>query len=419
MSFPGERRHPSRMCFVFLVCLVARPAATGQTVDEPLVRTRIQGQSIFGLTGRWLSFEHSELHPVRAWAGIVTDRSGGPAVDLILRRHAAWLRTQLRPVQTGSAAMLPPDEWEARRRHGGVLRPQYFDGVLLEFPETEADERRYCWMIDYDMDGQLHDESLCLVRPLLTPDSPPTIPEDQPNRAVLRLEIELQSGSPWPRTRWSPAGELDSATAVNNGREHAAEDPPPSKLRLSKLIAAATDLPALVAELHEVDNIRTRKQQLELVVLAADRVIRFIDENHAQDQNRLQLADALYRKGRALGYMELPDVVAVTPVKDPAALNLRFENNFARLDSVVDTTAPEYILLRIRRERRRDHRGTALDLVDLYRRTHSNPVWYYKKRFDLLTELGAAGPAHQAAAEMWLKAEMPGRPAPVPFLDPD
>ncbi|MEQ9410382.1 MAG: hypothetical protein RIK87_21790 [Fuerstiella sp.] len=129
--------------------------------------------------------------------------------------------------------------------------------------------------------------------------------------------------------------------------------------------------------------------------------------------SRNLLTDALYRRGRALGYMELPDVVARVPVEDPAALQRQFEATFRRLDELVDTTAPDYILLRIRRERRRGCRGLALELVDLYRTTHPRPIWHYKKRYDLLTELGADFHAHQAAAEMWFRSRHPGRLVPV------
>ena len=76
------------------------------------------------------------------------------------------------------------------------------------------------------------------------------------------------------------------------------------------------------------------------------------------------LIDALYRKGRALGYMELPEVLEKHPITDQDAHNKAFEDNFAELAKWVDTRDPKYALLHIRKERRQQRYGKALSLLN-------------------------------------------------------
>ncbi len=100
------------------------------------------------------------------------------------------------------------------------------------------------------------------------------------------------------------------------------------------------------------------------------------------------LIDTLYRKGRALGYQELPDVVAKYPIEDQAEHHRLFEAAVAELGKWVDTTKLDYFLLHIRRDRRRGDRGAALKLLNRYIRTSPPTYFYYKKRRDLYQELG-------------------------------
>ncbi len=168
------------------------------------------------------------------------------------------------------------------------------------------------------------------------------------------------------------------------------------------------DLEVLIARLHFLDLTEHRKEHLDQVVEAADAVIAKIDPKrldlvyrpHVNPEDaqaagkqkvyakeRGELIDALYRKGRALGYMELPDVLAKHPIKDPAAHNKAFEENFAELGRWVDTTETDYVLLHIRRARRLGRSGEALKLLNKQIADSAPTYWYYKKRRDVFEEL--------------------------------
>ena len=173
--------------------------------------------------------------------------------------------------------------------------------------------------------------------------------------------------------------------------------------------AEADERAAMIAELHKLDTLEDRKKHLPKVVAAADAVIATIDEDRlatelgrranpedseASDRRkkiermRDDLVDALYRKGRALGYMELPDVIAEHPIADPEQHDRDFEANFAELRKWVDTTEKDYVLLHIRRERRHKRFGNALKLLnELIAKSPSN-YWHFKKRRDIYEQLG-------------------------------
>ena len=358
-----------------------------------LIRTAIRDHAICGLTGNALKLDDSWPRPIRAWAGFVVSEDGGPALKTIQERNRAWVKQILLQQDSRTLAKDNPDlnaELNARFRHCRAIKPRFFDAVLVEFAEPLASTHRFCWIVDHDIDGNLSDEAQHFVR------GPPDVDPSDP-ALTNALFIERRNGFSFFR---------DYLVAPEDG----ANDQPqnPATINEDRPLPPLPELLAgMRATLHSLDTAATRKQHLEEVVAAADAMIAAIKPLPSGGPLHETLVDALYRKGRALGYMELPDVVPVKPVNDPVALNAQFEETFLQLDALVDSTAPEYILLRIRRERRRDRRGIALELVDTYRKTHPNPVWHFKKRFDLLTELGAKLHAHQAAADMWLHAEKP------------
>jgi tripeptidyl-peptidase-2 len=168
-------------------------------------------------------------------------------------------------------------------------------------------------------------------------------------------------------------------------------------------------LPVLLANLHQLDNVKTRKEHLPEVVAASDIVLAQIDtaelernfgtrvnpedskataQRRRLEKQRDILVDTLYRKGRALGYMELPDVIEKHPVDDPQAHDAAFEANFTALRRWVDTTETKYGLLHIRRERRKTRYGAALKLLDRYIASSAPNYWYHKKRRDTYEQLG-------------------------------
>jgi tripeptidyl-peptidase-2 len=166
--------------------------------------------------------------------------------------------------------------------------------------------------------------------------------------------------------------------------------------------------PILLAVLHRLDQEKIRKQHLSKIVAAADNVLAQIDTEklaahygtnvNTEDPEEVKLrktmaekksvlVDTLYRKGRALGYMELPDVIADHPIADPQAHDQAFEANFTELRKWVDTTDQKYFLLHVRRERRKGRYGNALKLLNKYIPSSAPNYWYIKKRRDIYEQL--------------------------------
>jgi tripeptidyl-peptidase-2 len=168
-------------------------------------------------------------------------------------------------------------------------------------------------------------------------------------------------------------------------------------------------LPVLVMRLHRLDTEDKREERLDRIVAAADAVIARIDaaklaahlgvktnpddaqaaaEHEKMTKQRDTLVDALYRKGRALGYMELPEVLEKRPLKDKAAHDKAFEATFADLRKWVDTTEASYYLLHIRRERRLGRPGKALELLSKHLPSQPLNKELFIKRGELCDELG-------------------------------
>ncbi len=198
------------------------------------------------------------------------------------------------------------------------------------------------------------------------------------------------------------------------------------KLASSLMKEQPKNISLLIARLEFLDLMEHRKEHLNKVVDAADAVITQLNPNrldllyrsriNSEDakakreqtiyaKQRKQLVDALYRKGRALGYMELPEVLAKHPIQDPKAHNKAFEDNFAELSRWVDTTESEYVLLHIRRLRRLNRNGEALKLLNKEIAQSAPNYWLYKKRRDVFKDLGW-NHAYERAAR-WLAIRFP------------
>jgi hypothetical protein len=185
-------------------------------------------------------------------------------------------------------------------------------------------------------------------------------------------------------------------------------------------------LPIHAERLAFLDHESRRKEQLSDVVAAADEILKRIDpvglrnyfaskaqpktgEERTQHQDfslqRDLLIDTLYRKGRALGYMELPDVVAKHPIADPEKHDKAFEDNFAELRKWVNTSDEEYYLLEVRRERRKGNFAKALAVLGSHLDENGPQERLYKKRRDLYESLGWE---HLAEPEsIWLRLRFP------------
>ena len=172
--------------------------------------------------------------------------------------------------------------------------------------------------------------------------------------------------------------------------------------------------PVLRTRLERLDHIDHRKQRLPEVVAAAndliatidtDKLARTLGQRGGRSADKAVLVDALYRKGRALAYMELPDVLAQHPIADKTAHDKDFDNNFKELARWVDTTEKDYVLLHIRRERRRGRPAMALKWLSKYYPGSPPNYWYVKKRRDLYLELDWSH-CHQYE-QRWLLIQFP------------
>ncbi len=197
----------------------------------------------------------------------------------------------------------------------------------------------------------------------------------------------------------------------------------------AKLLDSHEDkLPILLARLHRLDNEKRRKDHLPKVVDAADAVLAEIDTEAMQkhfgqrineddsqavkerkkfEKLRDTLTDTLYRKGRAIGYQELPDVLEKHPVKDPEALDAAFEANFKELARWVDTTEKKWDLLHIRWLRRNEQFGKALEILNRDLKDSAPDYWRLKKQRDIYEDLGWQHAANHATR--WLAIRFPER----------
>ena len=167
-------------------------------------------------------------------------------------------------------------------------------------------------------------------------------------------------------------------------------------------------LPVVVSRLHKLDDdAEKRKTQLDQVIEAADAVLAEIDQGRialaligrlvegdkeaekarkeAENLKEL-LIDTLYRRARAIGYKELPEVVAKQPIEDAEAYDKEFEAAYAALAKWVDPTDEKYFLLHLRRETRKEHFGESLKWLNKH--GESSNFWHLEKRRKLYDALG-------------------------------
>jgi hypothetical protein len=86
--------------------------------------------------------------------------------------------------------------------------------------------------------------------------------------------------------------------------------------------------------------------------------------------------------------MELPEVLERRPIEDREAHGDAFEATFAELCKWVDTTDQQYALLQVRRDRRSERFGSALELLNRHISGGAPSRWYFKKRRDIYEQLG-------------------------------
>ncbi len=180
-----------------------------------------------------------------------------------------------------------------------------------------------------------------------------------------------------------------------------------TKLKESLMAGDESTRKLLKIELELLDTDDKRKERLEKVIETAEKLIATYDQNQIAAQlsrrapeddeeakkarkkaetEKAELIDTLYRKARAIGYRELPDVIEKTPIADQAAQDKAFADSLAALESWVDLSEKDYFLLTVRRERRAGRYASAILLLDK-QIDASAPFLYYKKRLDMLGQL--------------------------------
>lgn len=181
------------------------------------------------------------------------------------------------------------------------------------------------------------------------------------------------------------------------------------KLADDLLKETPNDLTVLVSKLRKLDASPKRDDNLEEVIAAADAVLAQLNANDiasafafrvtegdsAAAKKRKQaethkalLIDTLYRKARAVGHQELPEVLAKKPIADQKAHDELFEKTFIDLRRWVDTTEPSYFLLHMRRSSKKGNYGESLQLLDRHFSKSTPNYWHLEKRRELFGKLG-------------------------------
>lgn len=190
--------------------------------------------------------------------------------------------------------------------------------------------------------------------------------------------------------------------------------------------ADSQDLVALRTYLLTLDQPELRKQHLEQVIAAAQRVLDLCAQRlgglpapadpyaaieaatmgapgpdaevpepyrmptgAAGRQQYAWAVDAVYRQVRAIGYRELPDVAAQHPIADPAAQNEAYEAAFYQLCGMVDIFEPQFVLTLVRYHRRRGEAAEGYEALRAHAYEGPAMRWYFKKERDLFADLGS------------------------------
>ena len=195
------------------------------------------------------------------------------------------------------------------------------------------------------------------------------------------------------------------------------------------------------AYLHALDQIELRKSQLDEVVIAADQVLDscqrilgglpipqkpYADDSLAShgDLRAGQTAfesefpmkeepqwllvyayavDAAYRKVRAIGYRELPDVVDRYPIVDWEIQNRSYDLAFEQLCGLTDVKDSRFVLPLVRYHRRRQEFAKAYRTLKSYGNKGPAVPWYFKKERDLWNESGVASLSRLGNARWFLR----------------
>ncbi|MCA9157223.1 MAG: hypothetical protein KDA72_02790 [Planctomycetales bacterium] len=216
-------------------------------------------------------------------------------------------------------------------------------------------------------------------------------------------ETEPQK-KPWDEPSLDPnglAGELRQRLLGPEARPTAKDT---AELK-ALLTAHDNDLGVRQLHLHWLDQDQYRKVYPQEIANAAAKVLALIDGVADPDQETLRAQlFTLYRRGRALIYRELPEVLADKPMGEAELVKNGAElvGVFRQLKKLVEEPRPEFVLLEDRMLRRDHWNGRALALLEDFGGQVA-PHWFLKKRRDILRDLGWEIPAKEAS-EIYAKA---------------
>ncbi|MEM0924536.1 MAG: hypothetical protein AAGJ83_00725 [Planctomycetota bacterium] len=194
-----------------------------------------------------------------------------------------------------------------------------------------------------------------------------------------------------------------------------------------------------------LDTLATRKQHLEKIIAECDHVLHQCEQRigplprHADPKYRIHqetmgegqgrsashsrkvsggdawwyawAVDAAYRKVRAVGYRELPEVTAIKPIADPLQQSQDYQDAFALLNGLVDGRDPDFVLPWVRWLRRNNQPAEAYDVLRRYGYCGPASSWFLKKQRDLWTEANAE-PLSRLGHARWFVREN-GLPVPM------
>lgn len=152
--------------------------------------------------------------------------------------------------------------------------------------------------------------------------------------------------------------------------------------------------------LHWLDQSQYRKQYPAEIAESAAKVLALLEGLSQPDAStKLARIFCLYRRGRALAYRELPDVLAEQPLtaEELEQNEAELVGVYRQLKELVSQDRPEFVLLDVRMLRRDKWYGRALKLLEDFGSQLSSE-WYLKKRRDVLRDLGWKLPAEEAAS---------------------
>ncbi len=237
------------------------------------------------------------------------------------------------------------------------------------------------------------------------------------------LELELRSQVKWLEA-WKPGGltkdpiwesasiklwpepTLDPQDLATGLRErllgkHARPTAADTTELQDLLTEHADDLGLRQLHLHWLDQIQYRDLYPREIADAASKVLELLNSaDNLRDIERVHArAFSLYRRGRALVYRAMPEVVAKLPFDDgeEAETSRELVGTYLQLQALVKEVRPEFIFLETHMLRRDHWYGRALDILEKHGSQLSSQ-WFLKNRSDTLRELGWDAPAKEAQA---------------------